>query len=101
PAQAQTYTVIHDFTSFSDGATVNAQAIAQGRDGNLYSTTEFGGTGPGGGTVFSVTPSGTVTVVNNVGYTPRCGVTLGTDGNFYGTDLDGGPGGDCGFSGCG
>jgi uncharacterized repeat protein (TIGR03803 family) len=90
PAQAQTYTVIHDFTGFApDAATMNAQAIAQGRDGNLYSTTEFGGNGPGGGTVFSVTPSGTLTVVNNVGFVPRSGVTLGTDGNFYGTDYDG------------
>jgi uncharacterized repeat protein (TIGR03803 family) len=101
PAQAQTYTVIHDFTGFApDAATMNAQAIAQGRDGNLYSTTEFGGTN--GGTVFSVTPSGTLTVVNNIGFVPRSGVTLGTDGNFYGTDLDGGPQ-NCngGFAGCG
>ena len=88
PAQAQTYTVIYDFTGTPSAQYPYAQATAQGRDGNLYSTTEFGGTN--GGTVFSVTPSGTLTVVNNIGFVPRSGVTLGTDGNFYGTIALGG-----------
>jgi uncharacterized repeat protein (TIGR03803 family) len=61
--------------------------IAQGRDGNLYSTapTALGGSN---GAVFNVTPSGTVTPLTTFGSgvgAPQSGLTLGTDGNFYGT----------------
>jgi len=51
--------------------------------------------------VFKITPSGTVTVVNPVGSFPYGGVTLGTDGNFYSTDYDGGTNGDCAYFSCG
>jgi uncharacterized repeat protein (TIGR03803 family) len=46
--------------------------------------------------VFNITPSGTVTVVYDFndatgsGYTPFSGLTLGTDGDFYGTTKSGG-----------
>lgn len=42
----------------------NPGIIAQGRDGNMYSTTVNGGTN-GLGTVFSITPAGKVTVIYN------------------------------------
>ena len=89
PAQAQTYTVLYDAPGAPGVQYPNGRATAQGRDGNLYTTSQFGGTN--NGTVFSVTPSGTVTVVANPSFYPQGGVTLGTDGNFYGTNLNGGP----------
>jgi len=73
------------------------EAVAQGRDGNLYSTSIAGGSS-NNGMMFKVTPSGTESVVYNFdfnpGNQPHSGVTLGTDGNFYGTtELNGeGPG---------
>src|SRR5436190_1814412 len=93
PAQAQTYTVLYDAPGTPGIGNPNGRATAQGRDGNLYTTSETGGTNPGGayGTLFSVTPSGTVTLVASPGYFVLSGVTLGTDGNFYGTNLNGGP----------
>jgi uncharacterized repeat protein (TIGR03803 family) len=98
PAQAQTYTVLYSFgTKPNDPLQPHGpDAIAQGRDGNLWTTSADGGTG-NNGSVFKITPSGTVTVVSNLGNpgnTPFGGVTLGTDGNYYGTtELNGeGPG---------
>src|ERR1700722_19182376 len=74
--------------------TNNPGAIAQGRDGNLYSTSTNGGT-DNYGTVFKVTPAGEVSVLysfNGVtGGLPYSGLTLGTDGNFYGSTYEGGP----------
>src|SRR5438094_27493 len=94
PAQAQTYTKLYDAPGLPGIQDPNGRATAQGRDGNLYTTSEYGGTNPAGGygTLFSLTPSGTVTLVASPGFFPQSGVTLGTDGNFYGTDLNGGAG---------
>jgi len=86
---AATYTKLYDAPGAPGVQYPNGRATAQGRDGNLYTTSEVGGTNQG--TLFSVTPSGTVTVVANPSFYPQSGVTLGTDGNFYGTNLNGGP----------
>jgi uncharacterized repeat protein (TIGR03803 family) len=63
-------------------------SFAQARDGNLYSTSQTGGTNDDG-TVFRVTPSGTMTVIHNFddtdGAQPNGGLTLGTNGYLYGT----------------
>jgi uncharacterized repeat protein (TIGR03803 family) len=59
----------------------------------------------GNGTVFDATTAGSPSVLytfnsgNSPGFQPEGGVTLGTDGNFYGTTLAGGAAG-CTF-GCG
>ena len=60
--------------------------IAQGPDGNLYSTTPTA-LGGSNGAVFNITLSGTVTPLTTFasGGAPQSGLTLGTDGNFYGT----------------
>ena len=73
----------------------NSGIVAQGRDGNLYSTAPWCGA-YGYGAVFKITPAGALTVLysfggkNGDGLNPRGGLTLGTDGNFYGTTAYGG-----------
>ena len=68
--------------------------VVQGRDGNLYSTSNDGGT-DNAGTVFKITPAGQVTVLYSfdgvTGAFPSSGLTLGSDGNFYGTTFENGP----------
>ena len=60
-AQAQTETVLHSFANSPDGANPRYVTPVLDTAGNLYGTTEYGGT-YGFGTVFEVTPSGTKTV---------------------------------------
>ena len=73
--------------------------VVQDAGGNLYGTT-FGGGLYLYGTVFKLTPSGTLTGLHNFcaqgwpdcadGFYPDGGLVQATDGNFYGTTLDGG-----------
>jgi uncharacterized repeat protein (TIGR03803 family) len=82
--------------------------LVQGLDGDLYGTTSTGGT-KGGGTVFKITPAGSLTVLYNFCAQANCTdgsgpnwVLLGTDGNFYGTTGGGGTNlGPFGFGGAG
>ena len=97
PAHAQTYTDLYDFGDAS-GDPLNPQysgIVAQGQDGNLYSTTPAGGSA-GFGTVFKITAQGAISVLYNFdgthGRVPCSGLTLATDGNFYGTTSVGGSG---------
>lgn len=92
---AQTFTTLHSFCKQSgcpDGYQPSAGLI-QGTSGNLYTTTEGGGTG-GRGTVNKVTPSGTVTTLQSFDYSdgggPAGGLVQATNGNFYGTTSYGG-----------
>jgi uncharacterized repeat protein (TIGR03803 family) len=92
-----TETVLYSFAGGSDGEHPYAGVI-QGSDGNFYGTTYQGGTS-GNGTVFKLTPSGTETVLysfaggSSDGANPEAGVIQGSDGNFYGTTLQGGASG--------
>ena len=90
-AIAQTYTDVYNF-DWSNGSGPEG-VLAQGRDGNLYGTTQAGGSN-NRGVAFVVTPGGRGKVVYNFddvdGATPRSGLTLGTDGNLYGTAQLGG-----------
>jgi uncharacterized repeat protein (TIGR03803 family) len=94
-ARAQTFSVLYNLgTNSGDPASPYGPGyIAQGRDGNLYSTSIYGGTG-NSGTVFTITPSGTLRVLYRFDFTngeyPISGLSLGRDGNFYGTTVNGG-----------
>jgi uncharacterized repeat protein (TIGR03803 family) len=72
----------------------NPGFLVQGRDGNLYTTSNDGGT-DNAGTVFTITPAGQVSVLYSfdgvTGTFPSSGLTLGTDGNFYGSTFENGP----------
>lgn len=63
--------------------------------GNLYGTTPWGGA-QGGGSLFKMTPDGTIATLYpfdyEVGSNPDAGITAGNDGNFYGILHQGGPG---------
>ena len=99
---AQTLTTLHSFNG-TDGALPSARLV-QATDGNFYGTTELGGGNigcgnPSGcGTVFTITPSGTLTTLYNFcsqincadGSEPYAGLIQATDGNLYGTTAIGG-----------
>jgi uncharacterized repeat protein (TIGR03803 family) len=89
-----------------DGDQPNA-GLVQATNGYLYGTTEFGGAGPygsGGGTVFKITPSGTLTTLYSFclqsgcpdGELPLSGLVQGTNGYLYGTTAAGGANGNLG-----
>ena len=98
---AATVAILHQFGSFSGDGTYPVGGLTQGADGSLYGNTEGGGTTKYGsyyGTAFKITTQGTMTILHNFwdgstgydGYSPNAGLTLGSDGNFYGTTSDGG-----------
>jgi uncharacterized repeat protein (TIGR03803 family) len=95
-AHAQAVSVLYNFGSKAADPLQPSYSgsIAQGRDGDLYTTSPVGGTS-GHGTAFKISPSGTLTVLHNFtgltdGNMPNGGLTLGADGNFYGTTTAGG-----------
>ncbi len=95
-----TLTTLHSFEG-TDGAAPFAGLI-QAPDGNLYGVAAYGGTNnacpTGCGTIFTITPGGTLTTLYNFcsqdgctdGYLPYAGLTLGNDGNLYGSTEYGG-----------
>jgi uncharacterized repeat protein (TIGR03803 family) len=87
-APSGTLTVLHSFDG-ADGEKLFS-ALVQGTDGNFYGTTSFGGGNPNyGGTVFKITPSGTLTTLHSFGGSDGSGsnaaLIQGSDGNVYGT----------------
>lgn len=92
---AGTLTVLYAFCSqanCTDGEASYAGLI-QGTSGNLYGTTNGGGT-YGYGTVFEITTGGTLTTLHDFditkGASPLGGLLQDTNGTFYGTTPDGG-----------
>jgi uncharacterized repeat protein (TIGR03803 family) len=105
---AGTVTVLHAFAGGTTDGAFPYAALIQATDGNFYGTTSEGASNPdfasGNGTVFKMTPAGTVTVLHAFtpcimpgptcdtpdGASPIAGLIQATDGNFYGTTLVGG-----------
>ena len=85
--------VVHSFYSYDGGSTSGITPVGkllQGADGNLYGTTGAGGINFAG-TIFRVSPDGSgYTTLHafdrySEGNFVDSGLTLGKDGNFYGT----------------
>jgi uncharacterized repeat protein (TIGR03803 family) len=81
-------------TNCADGS--GPRVLVQATDGNFYGTTDYGGA-MDSGTVFQITPEGTLTTLHSFCSEPGCTdgaypATLmqATDGNFYGTTGGGG-----------
>lgn len=91
-----TLTTLHTYTA-AEGH--NASALVQGRDGNFYGTASGGlaGAALAGGTLFKVTPDGTLSVLHVFPFEGGAGpsaLVQGSDGEFYGTaSMDGTVGG--------
>jgi uncharacterized repeat protein (TIGR03803 family) len=93
-----TLTTLYSFTGGSDGANPEA-SLVQGSDGNFYGTAYQGGNTnftlyvPGYGTLFQITPTGSLTTVHlfngDDGLQPAAGLVQGSDGSFYGTTVGG------------
>ena len=93
-AQAQTFTVLYTFTSTTDGEQPDA-SLTSDAAGNLYGTTQYGGTKGGFGTVFKLNTTSKETVLLSFAGTPDAedpysGLTRDKAGNLYGTTLYGG-----------
>jgi uncharacterized repeat protein (TIGR03803 family) len=94
-----TLTTLYSFCPQSgcvDGEEPEA-GLVQATNGDLYGTTEDGGAS-GGGTVFKITPSGTLTTLYSFCSLPECadgglpvaGLVQATNGDLYGTTTGGG-----------
>lgn len=85
--------ILQSFTGGADGGVPNGGLVID-KSGNLYGTTFVGGSS-GLGTVFEVTASGSFSTLYNFpdsahGSHPNAALTLGSDGNLYGTTQYGG-----------
>ena len=90
PAQTFTTLVVFDGSNGND----SESSLIQGLDGAFYGTTEAGGDKSGGtGTAMRLTSTGEILSLNltpaEARY-PSAGLTLATNGNFYGTAYYGG-----------
>lgn len=89
-----------------DGGDPNV--LLQGADGNLYGTTYYGGVShncsEGCGTVFKLTPAGSLTTLHSFDGADGSGPDVliqASDGNFYGATVGGGAGNTSGLNGNG
>jgi uncharacterized repeat protein (TIGR03803 family) len=103
--QAQTFTVIHNFTGGADGGNPYA-GLTMDTAGNMYGTTYFGGAGYG--TVYRLSHGGTGWILTTLytfqggsdGASPAARVIIGPDSGLYGATGQGGGTGCYGY-GCG
>jgi uncharacterized protein (TIGR03437 family) len=93
--RAQTLTTLASFNGTNGNDPEDVGSLVQGSDGNFYGTTLQGGAN-NSGTIFKMTPGGTLTTLYSFDGTigsPSAGLVQGADGNFYGiTILTTGPG---------
>jgi uncharacterized repeat protein (TIGR03803 family) len=98
-------TVVYNFAGFnSPDSGYPSYSLVQGPDGNLYGiTSQASDMTSSSGTVFQVTPAGAFSTIFSFcsnyggncpnGAQPYAALTLGSDGNLYGTTLYGGANG--------
>ena len=91
-----TFTTVYKFGGITDSATPFAP-VTQGLDGNFYGTTYGNLLFGTDGSVFEVTPAGALTTLYSFdgasdGSNPESGLTLLSDGTFYGTTSGGASG---------
>src|ERR1022692_4644394 len=95
-----TLTMLCSFCSQSgspDGYSPGA-GLVQAANGDFYGTTQYGGANGAGGTIFKITPGGTLTALYSFcspsgctdGYYPDAGLVQAANGDFYGTTRAGG-----------
>jgi len=88
-------TVLHSFVGDSTDGGHSFAGLVRDAAGNLYGTTEVGGTA-GFGTVFKIDPAGNETIIHNFmgppgdGAVPTGGLVLDASGNLHGTTSFGG-----------
>ena len=98
------FTLLHTFSGQDGIYPYNWGGLVEGLDGAFYGATVYGGVN-GTGNIFKIAPNGTFTSLysfsavssdppsNAEGAYPPTGLTLGTDGNFYGASFEGGANG--------
>src|SRR5579871_4459073 len=93
-ASGQALITLYNFGGVTNDGASPAGALVQGIDSNFYGTTSSGGTNADG-TVFRITPQGTLTTLHSFrgsdGASPEGALVQGNDGYFYGTTSIGGP----------
>jgi len=96
------FTTVYSFCEQQEGCTYGPGGLVLGSDGNFYGETRAGfGESVINGSVFKITPSGVLTILQyfcNVsgclgGGSPSARLVEGSDGNFYGTTTPGYPNG--------
>ena len=94
--EAQTFTTLHGFSGMPDGS-MPIGGLTMSASGDLYGTTEYGGA-EGWGMVFKLVHTGGTWIMHPLysfpsihhqgaddGAAPTAGVTIGPNGNLYGT----------------
>jgi uncharacterized repeat protein (TIGR03803 family) len=96
---AGTLTTLYSFGGGGDGGVPGFGGLVHGRDGNFYGTASVGGTSTNftsvWGTVFRISPAGTLTTLHSFtggadGGVPDAGLVQDRDGNLYGMANSGG-----------
>jgi uncharacterized repeat protein (TIGR03803 family) len=93
PAHAQTPTVLYRFPGSNADACTAEGNIVQGRDGSMYGS--GASCGVGNGAIYKISPTGVESVIYTFPqqwtFCGSSGLTLGNDGNLYGTCIRGNP----------
>jgi uncharacterized protein (TIGR03437 family) len=94
--RAGAFTTLHSFGATPTDGSVPISPLVRGSDGNFYGLTQAGGAN-GTGSIFKITPDGTLTILHSLSGSRTEGVgggigalLQGIDGNLYGTANFGG-----------